>query len=223
MESSSNPSNLIDNQSVLNIDIFSIYSSLPEEIQKLLNYTNESYYIICKECKTIPLFQFQDLSNLFVSCECPKHVLLNITDLRQKYIIDKDIPDIESNLKCIEHNNKYKYYCLNHKINLCEDCQKIHNCDNIKNFEEEKYELDKKIIPFIGKSLINKNNKNFNDLDDNQISNNISEYLVNLVIIILNNYYFNPNYNIIANLKNFYLKLKNIDESEKKIMKLKII
>ena len=220
MQSSSSPSNLINDQSVLNVEIFSIYSSLPEEIQKLLNYTNESYYIICKECKTIPLFQFQDLSNLFVSCECSKNVLLNITDLKQKYIIDKEeydnIPEIESNLKCIEHNNNFKYYCLNHKLNLCEDCQKMHNCDNIKNFEEEKYNLDKDIIPFIGKSLINKNSKSFNDLDDNQISNNVSEYLTNLISILLNNYYFNPKYNTIANLKNFYLKLKSIDEPEKK-------
>ena len=118
MESSSNHSNLIDDQSVLNIEVFSIYSSLSEEIQKILNYTNESYYFICKECKTIPLLQFQDLSKLFVSCECSKNVPLDITDLKQNFIIDKEeydnIPEIESNLKCIEHKKKYKYYCLNH-------------------------------------------------------------------------------------------------------------
>ena len=92
----------------------------------------------------------------------------------------------------------------------------MHNCENIKNFEEEKYALDKDIIPFIGKSLINGSNKNFNDLDDNQISNNVSDYLTILISILLNNYYFNPNYNTIVNIKNFNWKLKNINESEKK-------
>ena len=92
----------------------------------------------------------------------------------------------------------------------------MHNCENIKNFEEEKYALDKDIIPFIGKSLINGSNKNFNDLDDNQISNNVNDYLTILISILLNNYYFNPNYNTIVNIKNFNWKLKNINESEKK-------
>ena len=218
MESNSNPSNSIDEQSILNIEVYSIYSSLSEEIQKLLNYTNGCYFI-CKECKTIPLLQFENLSKILVSCECSKNVPVNITDLKKNFIIDKEfdnISEIESNLKCIEHKNNYKYYCLNHNINLCETCQKIHNCDNVKNFEEEKYNLDKDIIPFIGKSLMNENIKNFNDLDDKQISNNVIEYLTNLLSILLNNYYFNPNYNIIVNIKNFYSKLKSVDDSEKK-------
>ena len=142
MSSISNPSsNLISDQSVLNIEVFSIFASLSEEIQKLLSYANESHFI-CKECKSIPLLQFQNLSKFFVSCECSRYVQLNIRDLWKKFIIDKEeydnIPEIEINLKCNEHKKNYKYYCLNHNINLCEVCQKIHNCDNIKNFEEEK-------------------------------------------------------------------------------------
>ena len=218
MSSISNPSsNLISDQSVLNIEVFSIFASLSEEIQKLLSYANESHFI-CKECKSIPLLQFQNLSKFFVSCECSRYVQLNIRDLWKKFIIDKEeydnIPEIEINLKCNEHKKNYKYYCLNHNINLCEVCQKIHNCDNIKNFEEEKYNLDKDIIPFIANSLINKS-ININDFDDNQIINTDSEYLTNLISILLNNYYCNPDYITIINIKNFYSKLRSIDESEK--------
>ena len=224
MESYLNQSNLSGQSSILTIENFSNDISLSKEnkdiIQSLLNYTNQSYYFICKKCKMIPLLRFQDLSKIVVSCKCSDNLQLTIDELRENYIIDDEeydnIQEIESNLKCIEHGNNYKYYCLNDNKNLCEDCQKEHNCEKIYNFEKEKFILVDNIIPYIAKSLMNGDFKNLNDSFDNKILKTLNSERLKVLISILFNYYFNnPNYNTIVNIKNFYIKLKNIDDSEK--------
>ena len=102
----------------------------------------------------------------------------------------------------------YNYYCPNHGQDLCEDCQKEHNCENIKNFDSEKLILDDE-IPFIANCLTEKNITISKFMDENQMSNELISYDLKLLIsCILNNYYENPNYNTIENIKNFYDRLK---------------
>lgn len=204
-------SNFQEIKNIINSGISSNCSS-SKEIQSFLCYINDSYYILCKKCKTIPLLQYESLSKIIISCECTKNLSIDIYDFNKNFIIDKEeyeqIPEIEYNLKCIEHKNKFKYYCLNHRQHLCEDCQKIHSCDkkNIINLDEEKSILDKEIISGISKNLMNDNDKQ-NNLD--------VDICIILIICLINNYNENPNYNFLVNIKNNYKILKNDEASEK--------
>ena len=123
---------------------------------------------------------------------------------------------IEKYLKCKHYNNQFKYYCLKEGIDLCEECLKEHKCENIKNFEDEKADLDNDIIPFIAKSLKGPNSNNFsqNLSFDSEISQ--IDYLEILISCLIHHYYDSPNYNIIVNIKNFYSKLNNTDIQDTK-------
>lgn len=229
MESYLNQSDLSNGQSILSIENFfndlSLSKEEKEDILSLLIYTNQSYNILCIKCKKIPFLQFQDLAKIIASCECSEYKELSLKEFNEKYIIDKDniqeiesnlkcnIQEIESNFKCFEHKKNYKYYCLIDKKNLCEYCQKIHDCPNesIYNFENEKFNLVSDKISYIAKSLMNANNNNLNDSLDNLDA----ERLKIIISTLICDYYCNPNYNTIDNIKNFYMKLKNVNHSEK--------
>ena len=98
---------------------------------------------------------------------------------------------------------------------MCEECQKEHDCssNNIINFDAEKPSLEKEMIPFIAKSLMNRSNDDKSFIIDEKITD--SDLLIILISSIIKNYYDYPNYNIIDNIKNFHEKLKNINNSVK--------
>ena len=219
MQDNSFPSSFQVDESIVSIKTAQTSSKyeIPEIILSLLqigNNNEDEQCFLCKECQSTPLIQFQSLKNITFSCKCENrtNISLKINDLIREYSIKKEL--CKDSLECnIHDNNKFKYYCLIHGKDMCEDCQKEHDCDkaNIKNLNEEKSILDNEMIPFIAKSLLNKSNNNF---DANYLDNDI---LIILITSILNEYYEYPNYNTLVNIKNFYFKLNNVGISEKKV------
>ena len=214
MEEISSPSNYTDEPSMISIQNKSKYSEF-QEVQSILNNCNN--FFLCEKCKTTPLLQFPELNKINISCKCSINNTIEINNLIQNYVINEEVYNKiqEKKNKCNNHDKNYNYYCKNHNEDMCEECQKEHDCgnNNIINFDAEKPSLENEMIPFIAKSLINRNNddKSFS-MDDNIIN---SDLLIILISSIIKNYYVYPNYNIIDNIKNFHEKLKNIKNSEK--------
>ena len=215
-----------DSKSIISCITCFDYPSNSKEIRSLISCTNVSFFF-CFKCKETFLIQFEDMSNIRISCNCSndnnKYKSLSIKDfLNKEYLIsDEEENDnliIQQYLECNRHKNKYKYYCLNEKINMCETCLKGHNCNNIKNLDDERYNLTQEIIPNIARCLIIDNNE-VSNFDDCKL-NMKNEYLRLLISHLVKQYYIYPDYNIIVNIKNFYQKMNNINEQEKKMYEI---
>ena len=221
MEVISNLCNFPSDTSIIENITYSENREHKKEVQELLNTYLNSNIVYCNECKTIPLIRFENLVDRYFYCKCEKDNDTTFTlDPKDNYIFDYNdiIKQKNNNLKCNIHEEKnYSYYCSNHGQDLCEECQKKHQCENIKNFDAEKSLLEEEMIPFIAKCLNEKITISLNSIDNIDTSNiGMSDNLKILISCIINSYYEIPCYNTIESIKNFYDKLKNINDKEKK-------
>ena len=85
----------------------------------------------CPSCSAVPEIISYNEVNGIINLECKKHGNMNIEiqDYFDKMKKWEGQSDIKLKNKCIEHNEKYAYYCLNCKENICEKC-----------FKDEKHE-----------------------------------------------------------------------------------
>ena len=127
-------------------------------------YPNESKkrklknkYFLCKYCRSSPKVSFINYNLLQINCDCKKIINLRPNDFIEYYTIHKN--NEEQNFCCKIHNDfKYKYYCLDCKVNLCEDCkQKLkehenHSLEYLLDIDEKIEEI-KKLIKEVRKKL----------------------------------------------------------------------
>ena len=210
-----------------------------EEIKKILNnsgiYKNDK--IFCKECENHILIQYIDFQSFMGECKCGK----------KKYTIEKDyttfyyntIPDDLSSdssrtkgydisflFSCKKHSNKFKFYCLLCKENLCDDCKKFHenkNCgnkdpNNFYSFEKKQNEMIKDINDILEYFKL----KKFNEPKDKILSIDLDTSgnpdkmnIKQLVLTLIMEYFTTPNYATIQNIKNFLIFYNNLESKDK--------
>ena len=87
-------------------------------------------YYICENCKSCVKIIFED-NLLNVYCDCKDVLNLTLKDFNDKYS-HKEISTIKQFLFCKKHKSdksnksyKYKFYCIDDRINLCEECLNV--------------------------------------------------------------------------------------------------
>ncbi len=114
-------------------------------LYELLPTIKESqFHYFCQKCHNFPTLEFVDYSNILYSCFCIDRQKFLIKDFfcsNNKICLYKD--NNESNninnlnnkekiyqLRCFKHKKikgyKYRYYCLECKVNICEECWTSH-------------------------------------------------------------------------------------------------
>ena len=103
--------------------------------QKTYKKKFKNKIFLCKECHYIPKLKLKyENKALIISCKCKKCINIKPRNFIERYRCKKRITKVYS---CKEHEKKYfKYYCIDCKQNLCEECAKneIHY-NHIKTFE----------------------------------------------------------------------------------------
>ena len=122
----------------------------------------------CPNCLQYPIIHYCDNIDIEVTCSCYNKKRMTIEEFLNPFIdnllsfsLDRKesfyekINQIYNKLtnKCIFHQKKFKYYCNDCELNICEDCFENHNFHNIHNFEN--YITDNKIIIKIVNKKIN--------------------------------------------------------------------
>ena len=156
-------------------------------------------FLFCFNCHIVPIIKFINLQKASISCNC------NIETQQMTYeeILDKFRFDINSingiinYLICVEHNNKFQFYCENCDLNLCGICHQNHNCHH-------KYIKDIKIFNnkyfAFGELLLN--------LDDS------FNAIKKLVLLLFKQFQKYPSYNIKQNIISIYKLNKTNEENE---------
>ena len=114
-------------------------------------------YFICQYCHSSPKVSFINFNLLQINCDCKKIINLRPNDFIDHYTIHKN--NNEQYFCCKEHNGyKYKYYCIDCKVNLCEDCLtklKVHENHSLEYLLviDDKIAEVKKLIKQIKKKL----------------------------------------------------------------------
>ena len=113
-------------------------------------------FYICKNCESSPKITFVGNNLLNLKCDCNKLNNLRTNDFIEFYSENKN--NANKYLGCKDHYHcKYKYYCFNCKVNLCEECliDKIHE-NHLKQslfLNKEEFDEVKKIIKNVRKKL----------------------------------------------------------------------
>ena len=200
------------------------------------NYTNEenySLYLICKKCKTIPSINtitfYNKICNIKAECKCDfKEKVFQIDEFRDNYIIDEKLEEenIENYLKCQEHKNnlnkdiKYKYYCEECKINLCDVCieEKLckikHKIKRIEDFESKA----KENIEYLSNIFKRKKNSEICSLNtsfSSSIPTELKYTWKRIFSTILEQYKQYPDIIIILNIQKINDFFKGMDPEEK--------
>ena len=171
-----------------------------DDFEKKLNY--DCSKIICEECKNINKNQTEN--KIFYKClSCDKYLCPFCKKLHKEKC---NIIDIDNNYKCLIHNSLFSSFCLQCKINLCNQCLKENhkNHDNVF-FRDILPDKDK-----VNNELSNLKTKMF----DLKIKIQTLKNKLNRISAQLNKYYELYN-NLIENYNNNkinYEILKNINE-----------
>lgn len=104
----------------------------------------------CPNCLQYPIIHYCDNINIEVTCTCYnkkrmtinefldpignpfKSSLLSFSLYLEDYIKKERKEYNESRNTCIIHKKKFKYYCNDCELNLCEDCFENHNFHNLQ-------------------------------------------------------------------------------------------
>ena len=129
-------------------------------IQKL---RNQNIHYRCPKCYNFPLIQFlNNQDSIYYTCACYEKKFISIKELfikENKYLtfLDDDESEREKKsdknigFKCTKHKsikyNKFKYFCIICKENLCEECCQNHlkNCHDLIVLNFQKFEMYEKI------------------------------------------------------------------------------
>ena len=166
-------------------------------------------YIICNNCHSSGKILINN-SLIHVKCNCRKLDNLRTHDFIDYYINHKK-KEADKYLCCQEHKKyKYKYYCCDCKVNLCEEClitnkyHENHSLEDLLNTQDKIREI-KQLIKEVRKKLSK------GDIENRKILN-IIENMVKF-------YKEYPSHNLYKSLFNVnkYLKEMNIPRITKKI------
>ena len=210
------------------------------DIEKI--YNNRNHYI-CTKCLKFPYIKlYKDRKNIRLTCSCFNNKKILIKDLFEKNILyiendsNKDIlsktnlnNNIEDELICKEHNEKFKGFSKINLENYCQYCINKKNYDIIK-FDDIKIEDTK--IEKISKKIDNKpfeesNINSYKIVDKNngeceKISREEEDNFNILIDTIINDYKSYPNFSHFFNIKNLLYFFNIVDKQtcEKEGIKL---
>ena len=199
-----------------------LISNQNENDQKnsLLNRLNSSiiFHFLCPDCATTPIIEFKK-KIILLQCNCqntkntenPKNTLsFKKLNLLQKYRIFNYEKNERDSFICKDHNDIFKFYCLECEKNLCKDCKCCESHKNKKDFGFQKFFIYKKIENLIDHFKLDKNNDEMDFCDPKCL-------LKRLISSILYDILENPNFNLLTDLENIYNDIKNIkDELDEK-------
>lgn len=169
-------------------------------LNKKINIHNELIlFLFCYNCKNIPIIKFINLQKAYISFNCNSE----IQKMTYEEIFNKYFLNIEKNnniidfLICIKHNDKFKFFCDNCELNLCEKCRENHRCHlryikDLKIFNNEYFELDDFLL----------------NLDDS------FNALKKIILLLVKQYQEYPNYNLKQNIISFHKLNKKKEENE---------
>lgn len=109
----------------------------------------------CPICSKLPEILFYNKSNSTLKLKCEEHneMIMNISDYLEKMAGHERTSDLNNKNYCSAHRNqKFEYFCLTCKKNLCKDClsdKKLENHENHCKYVIHSLDPDKKEILFI--------------------------------------------------------------------------
>ena len=232
---------MIEDNSFRSTEIYSSYLEQVTEndneifntnIDSIINDYNYNHYF-CTNCNKFPFIKFcKDRKNVRLTCSCYNNKkitfkeLFKIVDIRNSEAIFSPETalnkNIENELRCKEHNKKFKGFSKFFLNNYCEDCyyykHEKYNNDIIR-FDE--IAIDEKKIEELKKIITN---NNISEEISEEMSNNIrynnnyeklskDEYksFKILINIIIDDYINYPNFTHFFNIKNL-LYFFNIED-----------
>ena len=94
------------------------------------------YHYLCPKCHFFPYIQIVNQNEIYYTCGCTngERKLIAIKEFinekngyitKSDYEVQKGLSK-NKDLKCNEHNHKFKYYCKKCHINICKYCCKFH-------------------------------------------------------------------------------------------------
>ena len=184
-----------------------------KEEMKLEEFLRKSSLKIkCSLCKSFikdKEFIYSKNNKIFYHIKCLE---------KNRYIINKEFIFISSNYlfnNCLEHNNKYRFYCKECKVPICLDCDISFHDDNRHCLEQiiSLKKIQKNVDAF--KTAINKQRTVLNKIKE--MNKKLIQSLENDIFLkekIVYNYQINDyNFQSIQNFNNF--KIKNNEKYEK--------
>ena len=214
---------------------------LIENIETILPTCQNSYHYLCTKCQKFPFIEFKDRKNIIKTSSCMNNQKIKITDfldniesniIKENFLssttndiknndynypkTNKDIlskkDEINDGFMCIEHYEKYEYFCKSCLRNLCHEC-KEHICDSNNLLEFKKIDINNKEIEEI------MNNVNDNSIDNNSKYTQLEQFsteedFYKLIKIIIDDYKNFPNYSHFFNIENI-LRFLNIRDKSK--------
>ena len=238
---------MIEDNSFRSTEIYSSYLEQVTEndneifntnIDSIINDYNYNHYF-CTNCNKFPFIKFcKDRKNVRLTCSCYNNKkitfeeLFKIVDIKNSEAIFSPEStlnkNIENELRCKEHNKKYKGFSKFFLNNYCEDCKEYiyeKYCKDIIRFDE--ITIDEKKIKELKKKI--NNNNDISEEISEEMSNNIRynnnyEQLSKddyknfriLINIIINDYKNYPNFTHYFNIKNLLYFFNIEDESSEK-------
>jgi hypothetical protein len=206
----------IKNESIsyhINGEICSISFS-PEDIsienkEEILPFSENDSHFICRECHKVPIIEFNKFKNSSInsnssisikdsiffnsSCSCFLGRNISLNDIIKEYIVreneENGNDNIESYLKCEQHNEKFNYYCKYDNAHLCTTCLKqnyYHQIHALYFFDLYYFNINKKKDSIF--KILNDKAKEMN------LEFNDAELLLNLFSVIFNDFKSYPNY-----------------------------
>lgn len=188
------------------LDISMIPKEANPEIASLLEYSSENLKFFCKKCRTTPDLEFEDLTNLTITCGCEEDIDFNLEQLNS-YIVDISVnTELKKFFFCEAHDDIFKFYCRKCNSHKCKDCPLCEITEELIDFSYDEFNMKEKIL-FIAKCLC-EDNKNidfklFQD-DNNPEKTFKDEYLRILISTLIREYFETPNITIIKNINKFY-------------------
>ena len=190
--------------------------------------SSDTSKLFCIKCLSTPLIEVQSLFNLKINCNCinKKKENFSINEVNNNFIIDLEdsfnntLKKYEKYFLCEKHNKNFQFFCNICMTDLCQECIKIHDCNEKKDlivFNIIHYQLFKKII-FLDNAF-NEDllflEKDIEEELDNELNNNNNvninyeniKNLKRLISTLIYEYNTSPNMMIIKNINNIYDKL----------------
>ena len=171
------------------------------EIFKKLKYKT----FLCKKCKCIPEIKFWENNTLFLNCRCTIKVNIKSKDFIEDYSTDPNhLISLNENMYCVIHKKKFKYYCIDCCINLCEDCANQKEHENHKATFENLLIREKEIKEI--KTTIKELKK---ELQNGDVENRQNLNIIKTLINHINDFPCHNQYNNIIEAKKYFSYLKS--------------
>jgi len=170
----------------------------------------QNTHYLCKECLKFPKMIFLENQTVKLICDCKNcNKEIEIQDIFSYFSNTLIENNTNQNIICLEHNEKFAYYCTKCQRHLCLDCSE--NCDKKKHFlldliyDRKTRKRIKKILSPIKEKYLKyiKHNDEIGESEEN--SHFLSDSNETILIDFKNNCYKKNNNKNINSKENFSL------------------